>query len=114
MKAMKALRALVTIGVVTLAQATPVAAQTTFIVNSNGDAGDSDTADGICDDGTGACTLRAALEQANASAGADRIEFTISGTGPHTIQPASALPIISDPVIIDGYTQPGAAPATTR
>src|SRR5262249_49160715 len=29
-------------------------------------------------------------------------------TGPRTIAPASALPTISDAVVIDGYTQPGA------
>ena len=33
-------------------------------------------------------------------------------TGPHTIEPASALPQITDPVILDGYTQSGAAPAS--
>ncbi|MGD0205284.1 MAG: LamG-like jellyroll fold domain-containing protein [Dehalococcoidia bacterium] len=43
---------------------------------------------------------------------ADTIEFNIPGTGPHTIQPASALPDITDPVTIDGYTQPGASPNT--
>jgi hypothetical protein len=30
----------------------------------------------------------------------------------HTIQPASALPEVTDPVIIDGYTQPGSSPNT--
>ena len=43
---------------------------------------------------------------------ADTIEFNIPGTGPHTIQPASALPDITDPVTIDGYTQPGASANT--
>ena len=83
-----------------------------FAVNSTGDGGDSDTADGVCDDGTGKCTLRAAIEQANASVGKDTIAFNIPGAGPHTIQPTSALPTITDPVVIDGYTQPGASPNT--
>jgi CSLREA domain-containing protein len=84
----------------------------TFTVNSTGDAPDSDTTDGICDDGTGACTLRAAIEQANATPGTDTISFNVPGVGPHTIQPASALPTVTDAVIIDGYTQPGATPNT--
>ncbi len=62
------------------------------------------------DSGTG--SLRQALADANATAGTDTIDFNIAGTGPHTIRPASALPDISEPVIIRGYTQPGAAPAT--
>ena len=45
------------------------AAVATFIVNSTGNGGDSNTADGICNDGTGACTLRAAIQQANVSDG---------------------------------------------
>jgi CSLREA domain-containing protein len=88
------------------------ALSSTFTVNSMGDAPDSDTTDGICDDGTGACTLRAAIEQANATPGTDTMAFNISGAGPHTISPGSALPTITDPVIIDGYTQPGASPNT--
>ena len=58
----------------------------------------------------GAGSLRQAILDANASAGLDTIDFTIPGTGPHTIQPASALPTITDPVVIDGNTQPGAGP----
>jgi hypothetical protein len=38
----------------------------------------------------------------------DTIRFNIPGFGPHTISPTSALPSITDPVTIDGYTQPGA------
>ena len=58
----------------------------------------------------GAGSLRQAILDANANAGTDLINFSIPGPGPHTIQPASALPIITDPVVIDGYTQPGASP----
>ena len=42
----------------------------------------------------------------------DRIEFNIPGSGPHTIQVTSALPEITDPVVIDGYTQAGASQNT--
>src|SRR5690349_9027375 len=43
---------------------------------------------------------------------ADTIAFSIPGSGVQTIIPASPLPTITDPVIIDGYTQPGASPNT--
>jgi CSLREA domain-containing protein/uncharacterized repeat protein (TIGR01451 family) len=36
-------------------------------------------------------------------------EVLALATGPRTISPASALPTITDPVVIDGYTQPGAS-----
>src|SRR6266404_9336177 len=36
----------------------------TFVVNSTADTHDANPGDGICDDGTGACTLRAAAEEA--------------------------------------------------
>ena len=60
------------------------------------------------------CTLRAAIEEANHAnnPGLDTINFSITGGGPHTISPGSALPTITDPVIIDGYTQPGASANT--
>ena len=87
----------------------------THTVNSNGDGADDDTTDGVCDDGTvdGStnCTLRAAIQQTNAGTGAT-IKFNISGSGVQTISPASALPAITKPVFIDGYSQPGASAGT--
>jgi CSLREA domain-containing protein len=80
----------------------------TLTVDSTADGGDSDTSDGLCDDGTGACTLRAAIEQANASVGHDTITFSIA-SGAQTIAPAGELPFITDPATIDGTTQPGFA-----
>ena len=59
------------------------------------------------DDGPG--SLRQAILDANAAPGTDTITFNVPGTGPHTIRPASALPTITDPLVIDGYTQPGAS-----
>ncbi|SIO60832.1 Calx-beta domain-containing protein [Singulisphaera sp. GP187] len=47
----------------------------------------------------------------------DYIAFAIPGGGLQTITPVSALPAITHPVTMDGYTQPGAspnAPAITR
>ncbi|HEY2413883.1 MAG TPA: dockerin type I domain-containing protein [Pirellulaceae bacterium] len=43
---------------------------------------------------------------------ADAITFAIPGSGVHTISQLSALPTITDPVIIDGYTQPGSGANT--
>ena len=84
----------------------------TFTVDSILDSVDANPGDGIADDGLGNTTLRAAMMEANALVGTDTIAFNIPGAGPHTIQPLSALPSITDPVIIDGYTQPGASPNT--
>ena len=61
---------------------------------------------------SGAGSLRQAILDANASAGADLIEFNIPGAGVHTIMPASELPWITGAATIDGYTQPGASPNT--
>jgi hypothetical protein len=56
---------------------------------------------------SGAGSLRQAILDANARAGADTIRFDISGSAPHRIAPLSALPTVTDPVAIDGSTQPG-------
>ncbi|MBI5383588.1 MAG: HYR domain-containing protein, partial [Verrucomicrobia bacterium] len=61
---------------------------------------------------SGPGSLRQAILDANGSPGTDTIAFNIGGAGPHTIQPLSPLPTITYPVIIDGYTQPGASPNT--
>jgi uncharacterized repeat protein (TIGR01451 family) len=58
---------------------------------------------------SGPDSLRQAILNANAAAGADTIGFNIPGAGVHTIAPISALPTLTDPVVIDGYTQPGAS-----
>ena len=55
-------------------------------------------------------SLRQAILDANTSpnvGGADSIVFNIPGTGVHSILPLSSLPIVTDPVSIDGYSQPG-------
>ena len=61
---------------------------------------------------SGAGSLRQAILDANANFGDDVIEFNIPGSGVHTIVLASALPAITQPVTIDGYTQPGSSPNT--
>lgn len=47
----------------------------TFTVNSSADTGDTNPSDNLCLDASGNCTLRAAIEQANASASNDEINF---------------------------------------
>ena len=91
----------------------------TFTVNSTGDASDATPGNGICDTGgtnsQGAteCTLRAAIEEANALAGADTIEFNMPATeaghsgGVWTITPATVWDDVTEGVTIDARTQPG-------
>jgi len=61
---------------------------------------------------SGAHSLRLAIQCANANPGLETITFNIPGAGVHTIQPLSILPAITDPVIVDGYSQPGSSPNT--
>ena len=52
-------------------------------------------------------SLREAITYANSNPAPDVITFNIPGSGVHTIQPLSALPTITSPVTINGYSQPG-------
>jgi hypothetical protein len=71
-----------------------VPGQTLSVVNTN-------------DSGPG--SLRQSIVDANATISAgDTIQFAITNLST-TITPASALPTITDPVTIDGYSQPGSA-----
>ena len=63
---------------------------------------------------SGPGSLRQAILNANANPGLDTITFDIPGAGVHTISPASALPAITDPVVIDGYTSRGQANTLPR
>jgi len=83
---------LVTLGLV-LGMAPSVLANTYTVTNTND---------------SGAGSLRQAILDANANAGLDNITFNIPGSGPHTIAPLTALPGFTSPVVLDGYTQPGA------
>ena len=56
---------------------------------------------------TGAGSLHQAILDANANSGvADTITFNIAGAGPHIISLTSALPAITDTIIIDGTSEP--------
>ena len=102
-------RWLCTIG---LMMAAGAASGATIVVNS--------TADNVADDG--ACTLREAIaasvedfpsgrmsgECAQGDVGLDTIHFDIKGTGPFVFSPRTPLPVVTQPIFIDGYSQPGA------
>ena len=66
----------------------------TFLVSNTGDSGPG--------------SLRQAILDSNAATGAtNTIDFDIPGNGVQTIAPLSSLPAITQPVLIDGYSQPG-------
>ncbi|MEM7452806.1 MAG: glycoside hydrolase family 44 protein [Planctomycetota bacterium] len=56
---------------------------------------------------SGAGSLRSAILSANQTPGVQTITFDISGSGPQTIQLASALPPVTDQIVIDATTQAG-------
>ncbi|MCB0187020.1 MAG: hypothetical protein KDE31_22290, partial [Caldilineaceae bacterium] len=79
-----------------------------FTINTN-----DDINDGVC--GETHCSLREGMLAANSKPNGgvpDELHFDIPGAGLHTIQPTSALPDITDPLIIDGYTQSGTSANT--
>jgi uncharacterized repeat protein (TIGR01451 family)/CSLREA domain-containing protein len=91
---------------VALLCAAAVQAQT-FTVDSTTDAVDATPGDGICADASGHCTLRAAIQEANALAGADTITlptgvYTLTLTGAGEELAASGDLDISDDLTING------------
>jgi len=80
------------------AQLPTTRAASTFIVNTLGDTPDATPGDGSCVDVSGFCTLRAAIQEANALAGDDAISFSVTGT----INLTGALPKISTRISING------------
>lgn len=86
---------------------TGIGSAVTFTVNST-----NDVDDGTCN--SAHCSLREAINAANANAGLDTIAFAIppfDGTA-KTIKPLTQLPTITSPVVIDGYTQSNSSPNT--
>src|SRR5207249_3034951 len=78
------------------------------VVNYNAqDLADLNPGDGVCDAGFTACSLRAAIQEANAHSGADSIVFAI-GSGNPTINVndagLGALPSLTEAVTINGNT----------
>ena len=98
----------------------------TFTVNSTGDEVDPELGDNVCgivppsskgDPSSGPCTLRAAIQTANANGTTDTIQFNLSANGPGcvdgvcTINLREVLPDLSTPISISG---PGAAQLIVR
>jgi CSLREA domain-containing protein len=73
---------------------------TLYVVNSTGD-GDLVGSTDTCDDGTGHCTLRAAIQASNAHPGTDGIRFSIPSNDPGysngtwTINLPRELPVVT-------------------
>jgi hypothetical protein len=62
-------------------------------------------------DGSGAGSLAQAILDSNGHPGQDKVVFNIPGPGVHLIGLSTTpLPQITDSLILDGYTQPGASP----
>ncbi len=76
-------------------------ADASLVVDTTGD-----QSGGACTPAADDCSLRSAIELANATAVPDRIVFSI-GAGPQRISPAGGLPAITETVEIDATTQPG-------
>ncbi len=86
-----------------------------FLVGTQFAHGDTYLVTNTTDGGPG--SLRQAIMDANGHANInpqtpDNISFAIPVAGLQSIIPASVLPTITDPVVIDGYTQPGSVPNT--
>ena len=80
-------------------QVVPVS-QSALGVNDVGDAPDANPDDCLCATTAGVCTLRAALQTANACSGPQAIGFAVAGA----IEPATALPALTNPCLL--YTSP--------
>jgi CSLREA domain-containing protein len=116
MVAIALLGALVMVGFLLAPQARAVS---TFTVNRTADTPDANLSNTVCDVNPTAsgnqCTLRAAIQEANDNINpteTDLINFNIPDSidpGVKTISPGSTLPSIEEPVIIDGYSQPGSS-----
>jgi len=67
----------------------------TFLVNTTADSGPG--------------SLRQAILDSDTAGGDNTIDFAVPGNGVRTISPISPLPAITNPVLIDGFSQPGYA-----
>lgn len=76
------------------------AAPTTFVVNNTGDSADASPGNGFCQTGTGECTLRAAIQESNATASGEphRIAFSVT----QSLAATSLPPITRDGTFVDG------------
>ncbi len=92
------------------------AAPQTFEISSLGDQPDTAPGNGVCATAANTCTLRAAIQEANANNNTtetDVLSFSTLPAGLQTIQIDSALPPITQPVKLDGYTKSDAVVGTS-
>src|SRR4051794_364440 len=97
--------ALATTALATAFAPSVASADNTWIVNSTADTSDATPNNGVCADGSGFCSLRAAVEESNANAVTDTIHFdpsVFTGTdATSTITLGSAM-TITTPIHVDG------------
>lgn len=94
------LTSLLTLGGIFLIHAASTSANTTFIVNSLADFAESNSGDGLCGVSGGICTLRAAIQEANALPGDETITFSPHLAGEITL--LTELPPLGSNVTIVG------------
>ncbi|MEM6336293.1 MAG: right-handed parallel beta-helix repeat-containing protein [Bacteroidota bacterium] len=101
-----------------LPYAQPATAQTTtFTVDSLFPDGDDAPGDGTCDSGSGECTFRAALEEANATGGSGLVQIVFDVlvtpispvSGVYRVRPTAPYELTRPNVTVDASTQPGAS-----
>lgn len=88
---------------------TPAPCATALVVSDSGDAGDATIGDGVCATATGACTLRAAVDEANARVYCGPVFITFSVTG--------QISLVSDQLFLAhniNVIGPGASQLTIR
>ena len=88
---------------------TPAPCATALVVNDTGDAGDATIGDGVCATTGGVCTLRAALDEANARVYCGPVSITFSVTG--QISLVNGQLFIAHDISVTG---PGASQLTVR
>ena len=88
---------------------TPAPCATALVVNDTGDASDATIGDGICATAAGVCTLRAALDEANARIYCGTVSITFSVTGQITL--TNGALVVAHGMNING---PGAGQLTVR
>lgn len=103
--------------VVALMLASPLVPAADFVVITTADSVDATPGDGVCADAGGACSLRAAVQEANALPGADRIElpagrYVLSLAGPREDLAASGDLDVHDALTIVGAGAGTGADAT--
>lgn len=79
-----------------------VASAATFFITSTGDEPDANPGDGMCQTALTNCTLRAAIQEANAQGGTNSINAQTFGPA-NTIDLTQDLPPLLHPVVVDGF-----------